>query len=84
MSRIPAILKLFLLLFLAGLPPGGHAATISSARVWPAQDYTRLTLESRKAVSANMFTLANPDRLVIDVDRAKASLEGAGAKVTLK
>ena len=44
------------------------AVSISSARVWPAQDYTRLTLESKQAIRYNMFQMKNPERLVIDLD----------------
>jgi N-acetylmuramoyl-L-alanine amidase len=52
--------------------PGAYATiAISSARVWPAQEYTRLTLESRKTISHNMFTLNNPERLVIDLDEVE-------------
>ncbi|MBI3222477.1 MAG: N-acetylmuramoyl-L-alanine amidase [Nitrosomonadales bacterium] len=50
-----------------------HAATvISSARIWPAQDYTRLTLESRQAIQYNMFAMKNPDRLVIDLEQVES------------
>lgn len=46
-----------------------HAAiAIVSARIWPAQDYTRLTLESKKAIRHNMFSVKNPERLVIDLE----------------
>ena len=49
-----------------------HAAiAISSTRVWPAQDYTRLTIESKKSIRHNMFTLSNPDRLVIDLENVE-------------
>lgn len=49
--------------------PQAHAAiTISSARVWPAQDYTRLTLESKRPIRHNMFTISDPERLVIDLE----------------
>ena len=70
-----AALKLMVLLLL-WLPllwiPGAHAAiAISSARVWPAQDYTRLTLESRQAIRHNMFTVNNPERLVIDLENVE-------------
>jgi N-acetylmuramoyl-L-alanine amidase len=83
MSRQTATLKLFVLFLLAGLPLGSSATTISSARVWPAQDYTRLTLESRKQVGFNMFTLANPDRLVIDLTNVDphGALDGLPAKI---
>jgi N-acetylmuramoyl-L-alanine amidase len=68
-----AALKLTALLVLLWLDlllmPAAHAAiTINSARVWPAQDYTRLTLESRQAIRHNMFTVNNPERLVIDLE----------------
>jgi len=55
--------------------------TISSARIWPARDYTRLTLESNAPLKYQLFSLANPDRLVLDlqgVDAGEAltALEG--------
>jgi len=69
---LKAALKLVALSFFLWLDllwlPGAHAAiAISSARVWPAQDYTRLTLESKQAIRHNMFNLNNPERLVIDL-----------------
>ena len=54
---------------LCWLPQQVYAAVaISAARVWPAQDYTRLTLESRQAIRHNMFTLSDPERLVVDLE----------------
>jgi N-acetylmuramoyl-L-alanine amidase len=41
---------------------------ISAVRVWPAQDYTRITIESSQAIRYNQFTIKNPDRLVIDLE----------------
>ena len=65
------ILLLFLWLDLLWMP-GAHAAiAISSARVWPAQDYTRLTLESKQTIPHNMFNLNNPQRLVIDLEEVE-------------
>jgi len=49
------------------LPAAQAAVTISSARFWPAQDYTRLTLESKASVSYTMFLIKDPERLVIDL-----------------
>jgi N-acetylmuramoyl-L-alanine amidase len=63
-----AALKLFTLSLLLWLPPGNAAIVVSSSRVWPAQDYTRLTLESKQAIHHNMFNLSNPERLVIDLE----------------
>ncbi|HEY0664620.1 MAG TPA: N-acetylmuramoyl-L-alanine amidase [Gallionella sp.] len=64
-----AVVKIVsLLLLLLWLPPTLAAITINSTRIWPAQDYTRLTIESSKPVRHNMFTVSNPDRLVIDLE----------------
>ena len=66
---LSAVVKLATLLILCWLPQQAYAAiTISAARVWPAQDYTRLTLESKQAIRHNMFTVSNPERLVIDLE----------------
>ncbi len=70
---VRAVVRLVTLLALCWLPlfwaSGAHAAiAVGSARVWPAQDYTRLTLESKQAISHNMFTVNNPERLVIDLE----------------
>ena len=46
-----------------------HAAVnVTAARIWPANDYTRLTLESPKPITYRMTTLKNPERLVLDLD----------------
>jgi N-acetylmuramoyl-L-alanine amidase len=44
------------------------AATIVGVRVWPADDYTRVTLESDQPLSARHQLLHNPPRLLIDID----------------
>ena len=61
------------LMLLLWLPHAYAAVTISSARIWPAQDYTRLTIESKNAIRHNMFTLSDPERLVIDLERVELS-----------
>ncbi|KXW55744.1 N-acetylmuramoyl-L-alanine amidase [Ferrovum sp. PN-J185] len=43
--------------------------TVAAARIWPAEDYTRVTLESKNAIEAKFFTVANPDRLVLDLSQ---------------
>jgi len=48
-------------------------ASIVAVRVWPAADYTRVTIESDTALSARHFLAAAPDRLVIDVDGLELS-----------
>ena len=57
-----------LLLALLSIPCAQAETGITSARIWPAQDYTRLTLESKSALRHNLFTLSNPERLVIDLE----------------
>lgn len=39
-----------------------------AVRVWPAAAYTRVTLESDKALNANFFQVSHPNRLVIDIE----------------
>jgi len=56
---------------LAASAPG--AASIIAVRVWPADDYTRVTLESDRALAAKSFLAAHPDRLVIDIDGLELS-----------
>ncbi len=60
-------------LFFACLTQAQAAIAINSARIWPAQDYMRLTIESKQAISHNMFTVENPKRLVIDLENIEAS-----------
>jgi len=54
---------------------------IKAVRIWPAQDYTRLTFESARPVKHALTTVPNPDRLVLDlenVDHATVKREVAG------
>ncbi|MEJ6002274.1 N-acetylmuramoyl-L-alanine amidase [Paucibacter soli] len=55
----------------AAAAPAG--ANILAVRVWPAAEYTRVTLESDKPLAAKHFLAANPDRLVIDIDGLELS-----------
>jgi N-acetylmuramoyl-L-alanine amidase len=43
-------------------------AEIVAVRVWPAADYTRVTLESDAMLAARHQLLDGPDRVVIDID----------------
>lgn len=44
------------------------AASVLAVRVWPAEDYTRVTLEYQNAVNFNQFIVKNPERLVLDLE----------------
>jgi N-acetylmuramoyl-L-alanine amidase len=48
-------------------------AEIVAVRVWPAADYTRVTLESDAPLAAKHSLFTAPDRLVIDVDGLELS-----------
>jgi N-acetylmuramoyl-L-alanine amidase len=49
-----------------------HAQVLSS-RIWPAPDYTRLTLESKAQIKHSVFGLKDPERLVLDLETADLS-----------
>jgi N-acetylmuramoyl-L-alanine amidase len=49
-------------------PTSPAQASIIAVRVWPAQAYTRVTIESDKPLSTKHFLVEAPHRLVIDVD----------------
>ncbi|MEX8517020.1 MAG: N-acetylmuramoyl-L-alanine amidase [Leptothrix sp. (in: b-proteobacteria)] len=54
-------------LLLLTAPQIAHGASIVAVRVWPAADYTRVTIESDGALPAQHFTTEDPPRLVIDI-----------------
>lgn len=66
-------MKLLAFVWLLGLGMVAEAAGISvtAARVWPAADYTRITLESAQPISHRMMTLKDPDRLVLDLENVE-------------
>ena len=49
------------------------ANTITAARVWPAQEYTRIALESDQPIKHQLIILKNPDRLVLDIENIELS-----------
>ncbi len=48
-------------------------ASIVAVRVWPAADYTRVTIESDQPLAQKHFLAENPNRLVIDIDGLELS-----------
>jgi|SRR5471032_132366 len=70
-----------LLSVLAPLP--AMAAQILAVRVWPAADYTRVTLENDSILKATHFIVKDPERLVIDIEGLELSptLKGLVAKI---
>src|SRR6185503_20401304 len=59
-----------LLAFLAALffVAGAQADEILAARIWPAPEYTRLTLETKEALKYTLFTVKDPERLVLELE----------------
>lgn len=43
-------------------------AKLVAVRIWPAEDYTRVTLESDQVLKVSHHLLTNPHRLVVDVE----------------
>ena len=66
-----ALLLLPVLLSLLPLDAGAEQATVRGAQILPAQDKTRLVLETSGAVEHRIFALVGPDRLVVDVSNAR-------------
>jgi N-acetylmuramoyl-L-alanine amidase len=72
-TRRAALRRLGSLAVLLGSGDLAWGASIVAVRVWPAADYTRVTLESDAALSARHSLADNPPRLVIDVDGLELS-----------
>ena len=72
-SRRAALARMGSLVVALGARDIARGASIVGVRVWPAADYTRVTIESDTALSARHFLAAAPDRLVIDVDGLELS-----------
>ncbi|UGQ45562.1 N-acetylmuramoyl-L-alanine amidase [Massilia endophytica] len=49
-------------------PLPARAAQILAVRVWPAEDYTRVTLENDSDLKATHFIVKDPERLVVDIE----------------
>jgi N-acetylmuramoyl-L-alanine amidase len=64
-----AVLKAGGTLLLSVLSPlPARAAQIMAVRVWPADDYTRVTLENDGELKTTHFMVPDPPRLVVDID----------------
>ena len=68
-SLVQGLLSLLLLLHLNQFALAANL--VSAVRVWPAQDYTRITLEANSAFTYKMSYMQNPDRVVLDIDQVE-------------
>ena len=76
-SRRQALARGAGLVLLLGSHELAWGATIVAVRIWPARDYTRVTIESDQALAATHLLLDNPPRLVVD-------FEGLGLNAALR
>ena len=44
------------------------APSVMAVRVWPATDYTRITIEHEQAIRFSQMLIRDPDRLVVDLE----------------
>jgi N-acetylmuramoyl-L-alanine amidase len=52
------------------------ADRVSAVRIWPAQEYTRITIEADKPIRHELLLVKNPERLVLDLEQVDiASLQ---------
>jgi len=61
----------------------GRGPSVAAVRVWPAADYTRVTLETDAPVRFSHFKVSNPERLVVDLEGVELNgvLEGLSGKI---
>ncbi len=61
-------LQLGSVVLMLGVQHIARGATIVAVRVWPSKDYTRLTIESDGEIKTRQFFIAEPPRLVVDIE----------------
>lgn len=59
------------LLSVSGVGVAAATSSVIAVRVWPSSTYTRITLESSTPLKYKQFALANPDRIVIDIENVQ-------------
>jgi len=67
-ARRAALRAMGSLALLLTAPQIAFGAAIVAVRMWPARDYTRVTIESDTALAASHLLLDGPQRLVVDID----------------
>ena len=62
-----------LALVLLALPAAAENLEVAAARIWPSEEYTRVTLESPSPLQYRIFGLKDPERLVLDLEEVEVS-----------
>lgn len=72
MFRKLGLIKFFIFYFLFLISFSANSEnTVNATRVWPAPDFTRVTIESSSAISNDQMMLQNPERIVVDLKDIK-------------
>ncbi len=68
------------------LPAYANETAVTATRVWPAPEYTRVTIESQQPIKHTLFSLDNPDRLVLDLEGValSATLNDIAGKISVE
>lgn len=70
-----SVLQMGSLVLLLGTQQIARGATILAVRVWPAPEYSRVTIESDAALVAKQFFVTTPPRLAVDIEGIDLSPE---------
>lgn len=62
---------MFIVLAFCFFAQASAATSVAAVRVWPAPEYTRVTIETDSKTEYSVFALDNPDRLVIDLQNTE-------------
>jgi N-acetylmuramoyl-L-alanine amidase len=63
------------LVLLLGARQIAHGATIVAVRVWPAPEYSRVTIESDGQLTSKQIVMTHPPRLAVDIEGLDLSAE---------
>jgi len=69
-AGLRGVLAVLLLALCGGAALAGESVQIKGVRMWPAPESTRLVLDLSAPATHNLFVLANPDRVVVDIEDA--------------
>ena len=72
-GRRAALRRIGQLALLLGAHDLAHGATIVAVRLWPAPDYTRVTIESDQPLDATHLLTEAPHRLAVDINNLELS-----------
>jgi N-acetylmuramoyl-L-alanine amidase len=68
MKRRTALIRAGSVVLTLALPQLVRGAAIVSVRIWPAPEYSRVTIESDDALTAQQSFVGNPPRLAVDIE----------------